>query len=228
MYSYVSTGKDGKAKMADSAKKGREKRALQEDKKKDKKAPKSAEPAKKGTKEYYQEKEAASMREYDELKEAVYRNKNVRSATVLDMITEGIDVAGNIASFFPGIGTLVQLGATATGAGIKAGHSLGSALYRGVKNLVGADRSDKHKKQFRSKYAQDIYSRMAQVAEYVDETGSWDFSKLNEETIKRVDENYSFAEDMIEGLGSGTSDLIKAKNKNDLLDTLSGSFARGE
>lgn len=57
------------------------------------------------------------MEQYDELKEVIYKNKNKKKDATIALAQQGVDVAANIAKFFPGTGDIVS-------ASIKLGNSI--------------------------------------------------------------------------------------------------------
>lgn len=176
--------------------------------------------------EYYTAKTAETIEQYDEMKEAVHKNKNVRSAATISLIQEGVDVVANIASFFPGTGTIVQLGAKAVKSVSSTAHTVGSTVLEWGRSLFKTKRSSKNKKEFRGRYAEHIYDNLAEVAEYMDDSGELSLDSMTPDQAKGLEKSYDYAENMLTTLAADMPALIKAKSKDELLEKMGGAFSR--
>lgn len=177
-------------------------------------------------KAYYKAKASETQAQYDEMKEAAYRNKNITREAVLDIVQEGIDLVGNIASFVPGVGTVVKAGASMTNSGTSMGRKAVSKASRGYKNHTGSLRSDERKAQFRAKYAENIYASLADVARFVNAEGSIEIGDSGADQVKRVEDAYQFAKTLLNGVGADMPALINSESKEELLQNMSSMFAR--
>lgn len=223
LYSYVSQNREGKAYVNGKTKNSREQRGVTG----------SGSAARNAMKDhaaggipYYKAKAEEALEQYDEMKEAVNKNKNVKRAAVLDIVTEGIEVVGNIASFFPGVGSIVQAGTKAASATVSTSHKFGSWMVSTWKDKTGNKRSTENKKKFRSKYAAHIYDNMAEVSLYVDADGQRNLEHADEGVVKGVERSYDYAERMLEGMAANMPELIRAKNKAELMEKMSRAFSR--
>ena len=230
LYGFMGEEKDGKAKLDRKKLGSREERGMTGSGSDAREAMKSAAAEKQGSKRhlYYKAKEAESIEQYDEIKEAIHKHKNIRREKVIALIQQGVDVAANISGFFAGIGTAIS-------AGIKGGNSifgLGKSVFswgrKIYKNATGDLRSDKNKEVFRNKYAEHIYDNMAEVSQYLDGEGKVDLNKADAGQIRKIAESYDYAENMILGTSASMVSLIDAPSKEDLLDEMSKAFGAGE
>ena len=179
-------------------------------------------------KAYYAAKEAETVEQYDEIKEVIHKNKNRTKDATVAIVQEGIDVAANIAKFFPGTGDIVsaaiKVGNTIAG----AGKFVGSKMVDLGKSAFGHRRSKENKKKFRSKYAEHIYDHMAEVSEYLDGEGRIDLNKADPGRVRKVAESYDYAENMLTGMGADMADMVGAKSKGELLEAMSEAFGAGD
>ena len=231
LYKYIGEGEGGQAEL-DADKLGkREYRGLRgsgsDARDKMKRAESSKTKAGK-KKAYYAAKEAETVEQYDEIKEAIHKNKNRTKDATVAIVQEGIDVAANIAKFFPGTGDVVsaaiKVGSTIAG----AGKFVGSKMVDLGKSAFGHRRSKENKKKFRSKYAEHIYDHMAEVSEYLDGEGKIDLNKADPSRVRKVAESYDYAENMLTGMGVDMADMVGAKSKGELLEAMSEAFGAGD
>ncbi len=231
LYKYVGEGEDGKAEL-DAGKLGnREYRGLRgrgsDARNKMKGAEASKEEAGK-KKAYYAAKEDETVEQYDEIKELIHKNKNQRKDAILALVEEGLDVAANIAKFFPGVGDVVSAAIKVGSTIAKAGKFVGSKIVEWGKSIFGHKRSKENKEKFRNKYAEHIYDHMAEVSEYLDSEGKIDLNQADQGQITKVAESYDYAETMLMGMGADMADMIGAKSKKELLKTMSEAFGAGD
>ena len=74
-----------------------------------------------------------------------------------------MDVAANIAKFFPGTGDIVSASIKLGNSIVSGGKFVGSKAFEYGKSIFGHARSKENKKVFRNKYAEHIYDNMAEV-----------------------------------------------------------------
>ncbi len=230
LYGFISEGKDGEAKL-DRKKLGyREDRGMVGSGSDAREAMKSAAAEKQGSKRhlYYKAKEAESIEQYDEIKEAIHKHKNIRREKIIAIIQQGVDVAANISGFFTGIGTVVSSGIKAGNSVFSAGKTAFSWARNRYKSMSGDRRSEENKEVFRNKYAEHIYDNMAEVSQYLDGEGKVDLNKADAGQIRKIAESYDYAENMILGTSANMVSLIDAPSKEDLLDEMSKAFGAGE
>lgn len=82
-----------------------------------------------------------------------------------------MDVAANIAKFFPGTGDIVSASIKLGNSIVSGGKFVGSKAFEYGKSIFGHARSKENKKVFRNKYAEHIYDNMAEVSGYLDGEG---------------------------------------------------------
>ncbi len=237
LYTQVERGADGGAHMTAAQKKqdkkdyGRERRGMDgqaggqnRDIMRRNAARRKEDPAAK--KAYYGAKARESQAQYDEMKEASYRSKNIVREAILDIIQEGVSVVENIASFVPGVGTVVKAGAKAVNTGTGLGRKGAAWIHSSWKEFRNNPRSETNKAKFRAKYAENVYSSLADVSQFVNTDGgiTIDDTKLDE--VKRVEDSYNFAETLLGGVGADMPALINSESKDELLDNMSAMFAR--
>lgn len=231
LYQFVGESKDGKAEL-DAKKLGRrEYRGLRgsgsdaRDRMKRAEADKATAGKKK---EYYAAKEAESIEQYDEIKEVIYKNKNRTKDATIALVQEGIDVAANIAKFFPGTGDIVSAAIKVGNTIASVGKFAGSKTAEIAKSAFGHRRSKENKEIFRNKYAEHIYDHLAEVSEYLDGSGKLDLNKADPGQVSKVAQSYDYAENMLAGMGADMAEMIGAKSKEELLKAMSEAFAAGE
>lgn len=176
--------------------------------------------------EYYKAKTTETVEQYDEMKEVVYKNKNVRSAAIKAIIQEGLSTVGNIASFFSGAGTIIQSGLNAVNSLGNVGYTFGSGVWDKIKSKINSKRSSENKTKFRRKYAEHIYDNLAEVAEYMDENGEFSVDSITPDQAKGLEKSYDYAENMLATLAADMPALIKAKSESELLEKMSSAFSR--
>ena len=88
-----------------------------------------------------------------------------------------MDVAANIAKFFPGTGDIVSASIKLGNSIVSGGKFVGSKAFEYGKSVFGHARSKENKKVFRNKYAEHIYDNIAEVSDYLDGEGKIDLNK---------------------------------------------------
>ena len=173
-------------------------------------------------------KEAESVEQYDELKEVIYKNKNRKKDATIALAQQGVDVAANIAKFFPGTGDIVSASIKLGNSIVSGGKFVGSKAFEYGKSVFGHARSKENKKVFRNKYAEHIYDNIAEVSDYLDGEGKIDLNKADPGSIRKAAESYDYAENMLVGMGADMPALIGAPSKEKLIEAMAEAFGAGE
>ena len=230
LYSFVGEDKSGAVKL-DAKKLGkREKRGLIGGGSDARDTMRQAADSKKdgGKHLYYMAKEAESVEQYDELKEVIYKNKNKKKDATIALAQQGVDVAANIAKFFPGTGDIVSASIKLGNSIVSGGKFVGSKAFEYGKSIFGHARSKENKKVFRNKYAEHIYDNMAEVSGYLDGEGQIDLNKADPGSIRKAAESYDYAENMLVGMGADMPELIGAPSKEKLIEAMAEAFGAGK
>ena len=182
--------------------------------------------------EYYKMKSLGMMRDYKALKEASYVNKKRIDAGAIELVHTAVDVAKNIADFFPGLGSLLAkiLGMTNVGAKyLHKGFTAGKQKWRDA-GWVGGDqtKTTAAKEKKRSGMAQAMYDQMLFVGDYMSPVPDSDptFTKLDPETGDQVEKRMDFLNTETSDLGSKFSELLTVGNKTTLLAKMASAFGR--
>lgn len=224
LYAFLDDdGKIDKNKMGDRETRGLDGKSGEAVRGKIKRNEKKENPAQEAL--YRMGKEEEDIQRYDEMKEAIYKNKNVRKSAIVALVHEGVDMVGNICAFFPGYGALAQAGLKVANTTVKLGTKLGTKIREAWREKTGHKRSKSNKAKFRKKYAEHIYDHMKDISPKVNTDGTFKMDDLDDAGVKSLESSYTYVDSMLGGMNAYMPDLIRSTSKPELIRQMAKAFA---